>query len=506
MRSSLSITFLGASLAAAQQYAGDIISGSLPTVANAQVNFWKIANPNGPGHNDNLTLVNYENLGTNGQRIVPANIQRAVIVIHGLLRDPWNYQNDAQNALLIANGNAPYINRDSVSIVAPFFPNGNDKAFAYPWTDGLAAGRGSTTNALVWSGSQWSAGADNRYPHNSRHTSSYYVLDEMLKYYDNAEMFPNLKQIVLVGHSLGGQMLQRYAAIGEQLSLSTPVTYWIGNPNSYVWMSTSRPLNIPNCPDYDNYRDGYTNFTEYPMSYGTDLVNQGRDAIAANFQTRAINYARALLDAGDHSSTCGANTTGGNRNERFFQFIKWWAPTCPNPTGSQCDTVDLINVPHDNGQMFNSEAGQSRLFHDNWDGAGGRAYDYGYPRMQAGDDPFPNPALVSTPGYSNYNTYAGGKTYMGCWSDGNGLQTLDTLLSDSSTTTIESCTQGCTDAGFAIAGLENGSKCYCGNVTRNYASAVVDMSCRLPCSGNNAEYCGGANRLSLFSNGPPVAG
>lgn len=506
MRASLSLPVLGAALTAAQQYAGDVISGSLPTVANAQVNFWRIPNPNGPGHNDNLTLINYENLGTNGQRIVPSNIQRAVIVIHGLLRDPWNYQNDAQNALNVANGNAPYINRDSVSIVSPYFASGSDKNFGYPWDDSQKPGYGSVSNALVWSGSKWSAGADNHYPHNSRHTSSYYVLDQMLKYYDDAEKFPNLKQIVLVGHSMGGQMLQRYAAIGDQLNLTTPVAYWIGNPDSYSWMSTYRPLNIPDCPDYDVYRDGYTNFTEYPMSYGADLVAQGRDAIVANFQSRAINYARALLDQGDHSSTCGANTTGANRNERFFEFIKWWQPTCPNGSGLKCDTVDLINVTHDNGQMYNSEAGQSRIFHDNWDGAGGRAYDYGYPRVQAGDDPYPNPALVNTPGFSNPNVYAGGKTYYGCWTDGPNHLTLDTLLSDAATTTIESCTQGCTDGGYALAGLENGSQCYCGNATRNYAAAVVDMSCRTPCSGNDQEYCGGLSRISLFSNGAPASG
>lgn len=55
-----------------------------------------------------------------------------------------------------------------------------------------------------------------------------------------------------------------YAAIGNNLNTKSPVTYWIGNPNSYIWMSLDRPLSTAQCPEYDIYRDGYTNFTEYP--------------------------------------------------------------------------------------------------------------------------------------------------------------------------------------------------------------------------------------------------
>ena len=76
----------------AQQYAGDTISANLPTIDNAEVAFFKIDDPS--GKNDALTLINYYSHGTDGNRIVESKIQRAVIVLHGLLRDPWNYEND----------------------------------------------------------------------------------------------------------------------------------------------------------------------------------------------------------------------------------------------------------------------------------------------------------------------------------------------------------------------------------------------------------------------------
>jgi hypothetical protein len=83
----------------AQQYAGDIISANLPTIPNAEVAFFKIDDPS--GKNDALTLINYYSHGTDGNRIVESKIQRAVIVLHGLLRDPWNYENDVCFSRLI---------------------------------------------------------------------------------------------------------------------------------------------------------------------------------------------------------------------------------------------------------------------------------------------------------------------------------------------------------------------------------------------------------------------
>ena len=83
----------------AQQYAGDVISANLPTTANAEVAFFKIDDPS--GKNNNLTLINYYSHGTDGNRIVESKIQRAVIVLHGLLRDPWNYENDVCFSKLI---------------------------------------------------------------------------------------------------------------------------------------------------------------------------------------------------------------------------------------------------------------------------------------------------------------------------------------------------------------------------------------------------------------------
>lgn len=239
------------------------------------------------------------------------------------------------------------------------------------------------------------------------------------------------------------------------------------------------------------------------MTYGLALVDSGRPNILANYQSRAINYGRGTQDLGDDSSTCAPFTTGSNRNERFFNFIKAFPPTCADPSGRNCDTVDFVNTGHDGGAMMAAPAGQARLFLDNFYGNGNRSYDFGYPRQQAGDDPYPNPALNSTAASVNNNTYAGNMTYWGCWTDQT-PRSLPNQAYSNNTNTIETCTTVCAQGGNTIAGIEFGTDCYCGSALGYQATEVVESSCNVQCPGSTNETCGGYNRLSLFSNGRPI--
>lgn len=90
----LVLAFLGfLGFGAAQQYVGDFINNSLPYVPGAEITYFRIPDPS--GKNKNLTLVNYYSHGKDGQRIAEANVQRAIIVIHGLNQDPGTYESNA---------------------------------------------------------------------------------------------------------------------------------------------------------------------------------------------------------------------------------------------------------------------------------------------------------------------------------------------------------------------------------------------------------------------------
>jgi hypothetical protein len=83
-----SFALFGASVLA-QQYAGDTIYGTLPQRSGSEIAYFKIRDPSGA--NDHLTLINYNSLGSDGNRLKPSNVQRAVIMMSGQKRDADQY-------------------------------------------------------------------------------------------------------------------------------------------------------------------------------------------------------------------------------------------------------------------------------------------------------------------------------------------------------------------------------------------------------------------------------
>lgn len=76
----------------AQQYAGDNITNSLPKVPGSELAYFKIADPSGKTPKAyNLTLTNYQSLQADGSQVDPKAVERAIIIIHGLERDPATY-------------------------------------------------------------------------------------------------------------------------------------------------------------------------------------------------------------------------------------------------------------------------------------------------------------------------------------------------------------------------------------------------------------------------------
>lgn len=297
--------------------------------------------------------------------------------------------------------------KDNVAITAPLFANEQDKGTAYPFDD---ASNSPGSNALAWYDTEWAYGRNNMYPYGSNNISTFHVLDEIVAYYKDQNQFPNMHEIVVAGHSMGSQLIQRYAALTSVGSDDrVQVTFWpgkqfptcagkntiadhlrTGDPNSLVWLSTDRPQGpYVDCDTYDNYPEGFSNYEADNQQYGVSLVMRGRDAIRQNYESKQISYLRSLQDTGDYTvDGCGAYSTGPNRDVRFLNFMNMFPPSCDNPSGGNCDTVDYVDESHDAAAACKSSPGMSRLFYDNFDGKGGRAHDFGARRTQ-GDSPYP---------------------------------------------------------------------------------------------------------------------
>lgn len=63
--------------------------------------------------------------------------------------------------------------------------------------------------------------------------------------------------------------------------------------------------------------------------------------------------------------------------------------------------------------------------------------------------------------------------------------------------TIEMCTATCDSYGYAVAGLEYGSECYCGTL-EDIENTLVSGECKMACSGDSSEVCGGPNAINIY--------
>ncbi|PPQ65263.1 hypothetical protein CVT24_011418 [Panaeolus cyanescens] len=98
------------------------------------------------------------------------------------------------------------------------------------------------------------------------------------------------------------------------------------------------------------------------------------------------------------------------------------------------------------------------------------------------------PALVPAPA---------GWTYIGCYQDDQ-LRVLDGGTRGALDMTVISCISLCQGNGFSIAGVENGTQCYCGNSIKVGAIQRTEPECGMACAGDASQRCGDVWRLNIY--------
>ncbi|KAH8200280.1 hypothetical protein TruAng_005553 [Truncatella angustata] len=101
----------------------------------------------------------------------------------------------------------------------------------------------------------------------------------------------------------------------------------------------------------------------------------------------------------------------------------------------------------------------------------------------------PTATLAPKPTVSPY-------TRLGCYTEVDGRALTEAAYSDDSMT-LELCLSRC--AGSTYFGAEYGRECYCGNALSPKSIKATDGDCNMACAGSKLEYCGGSNRLELYS-------
>src|SRR5207302_9442487 len=118
-------------------------------------------------------------------------------------------------------------------------------------------------------GDSWRSGGTSA---SSDKISSFDFVDELLRQLANKQTFPNLRAIVVAGHSAGGQYVNRYEMANQvHETLGVPVTYVVSNPSSYAYLDATRPTpdgsdfrpfgDSRNCTTFDHWPYGLQNRT-----------------------------------------------------------------------------------------------------------------------------------------------------------------------------------------------------------------------------------------------------
>lgn len=270
------------------------------------------------------------------------NITRAFVFVHGILRDADNHFRTALAAAFLAN-----TLKDAV-IVAPRFAS-NSSA---PGNDA-----GNCRDTLARDEANWIC--DNQRPDTWRSggtdvaantLSSFDFVDEILRRLARKDIFPNLKSIVVAGHSAGGQFVTRYEMLNQvDDKLGVPVSYVVANPSAYAYVDNLRPTasafaattpaaqggsvsssanpspaflpygDAKNCTGYDIWPYGLRTRPRYSSTL-TD------EQITRQLVVRSVTYLLGeadVLPLGIFDTSCPAMAQGPTRLGRGIAFHKY---------------------------------------------------------------------------------------------------------------------------------------------------------------------------------------
>ncbi|KIM63207.1 glyoxal oxidase [Scleroderma citrinum Foug A] len=90
--------------------------------------------------------------------------------------------------------------------------------------------------------------------------------------------------------------------------------------------------------------------------------------------------------------------------------------------------------------------------------------------------------------------------YQGCLNEPSGQTVFRYEIDQTNNNTVDACLNQCAAFGYPAAGLEDGSKCLCGDITDVAANGhyVADSQCNMPCSGDLTHLCGADNLLTTY--------
>lgn len=285
-------------------------------------------------------------------------IERGVIVVHGVLRNADEYYAHMMDAVKVAGGET------NTFVIAPQFLLEEDLAKSE-----------LSDEVLFWGGEDgeaWKKGDDSLSTQDHPRpvaASSFEVVDHIIEWIARKEHFPSLKHVIVIGHSAGGQFVNRYAA-GTQIERSLPeeihLRFIVANPSTYLYFNeerrgpeTTNEFAIPQNPDsdYNEYKYGLERLNPY-------MALTGAETIRARYPQKDVIYLlggediqEAYLDQAPNAMLQGQHRL--ERGQVYYHYLKHYFG------GGITKTQKIAVIPcvgHDHAAIFKSEPGVKYIF------------------------------------------------------------------------------------------------------------------------------------------------
>ena len=277
-------------------------------------------------------------------------VEIAIIVIHGLGRDDENAFAGIIAAAR-ASGKGPV-----TLVLAPKFKTADDDPGA---------------DEHFWSNDGWPSGdLSQDAKDQAGRLSSFAVVDRLYGELADSTRFPALRRVVLVGHSAGGQLVNRYVAVGrlgEGAGMPNgrlEHRFVIANPSSYLFLDERRPVSGSDRfepprqapPGYNAWRHGLERRNAYAGRLSVDEIR-------GNVFGRTAYYLIGTADIkrdGSLSTSPPSMLQGDNRYDRWEKFRRY-VELFPE-WRARAVFAEVLGVGHSSAQMFDSRAARTAMF------------------------------------------------------------------------------------------------------------------------------------------------
>ena len=286
-------------------------------------------------------------------------VTRALVVVHGAERAArWEFRSALAAAFLAGDV-------ESTLIVVPRFET-NDGSNC---TDSLSA------NELNWNcdvaRGDWRVGGS---AINDSTLSTFDAMDAILLRLADSRIFPNLRSIVVAGHSAGGQFVTLYQTVNRVHDrLGVVTTYVVANASAYAYLDDRRALSVPTSRSGADGRSSFTrfadaqrcpNYAEWPFGLSKRVGYAARlteAQVKEQAASRPVTYLLSELDLTTPTGffgSCAAMAQGSSRLARGKTFASYMTAF----GGAPHQAIVIDGCSHDARCVYTSEDALPVLF------------------------------------------------------------------------------------------------------------------------------------------------